>query len=179
MLALAKTEPDPEKIVTAEELMTSPVLTVTTLATVAEAAKVMLVNRIGSVIIVDENEHYAGILTERMMLPEEVMVPFMRGKAFRLLGHEVGDLENIEETMEEVRSVKVGDVMSTQTNAVERDSHISTVVERMVSKDAHHVCVVEDRKPIGIVSRHDLLRLFFDKEHPSTVTAALPTVDQA
>lgn len=171
---MADTEPSKQKTVTAAELMTAPVFTIGVNATVAEAAKLMLVNRIGSVIVIDENEHYAGIITERMMLPEEVMVPFMRGKAFRVLGHEVGDFDNIEETMEEVRSVKVRDVMSSGANAVERDTPISEVVEQMVSKNAHHICVVEDRKPVGIVSRHDLLRLFFDTDHPATVEDALP-----
>ncbi len=159
--------------------MTSPVLTISAQATVEEAAQLMLVNRIGSVIVLDENGHYAGIMTERMMLPEEIMIPFMRGKAFRLLGHEVGKLDNIEETMDEVRSVKVADVMSTESTAAEKDTPISIVVEQMVSKNVHHVCVVEDRKPIGIVSRHDLLRLFFDTEHPTMVSTVLLTDDQA
>ena len=105
---------------------------------------------------------YAGMLTERMLLPEEVMVPFMRGRALRLLGVEVGDFENIEETIDEVRSRKVGDAMNKIAATVEPDTHIAEVVKQMVSKNAHHVCVVENRKPVGIVSRHDLLRLFFD-----------------
>lgn len=154
--------------------MTSPVLTISRNATVEEAAKMMLVNRIGSVIVHDENGHYAGMLTERMVLPEEVMVPFMRGRAFRLLGVEVGDFENIEETMEEVRSIKVRDVMSNVKATVEQDAHIAEVVDMMVSKNAHHICVVENRKPIGIVSRHDLLRLFFDQEHPANISDAVP-----
>jgi predicted transcriptional regulator len=155
--------------------MSSPVLTIRTDSTVAEAAKVMLVNRIGSVVIVDENGHFAGFITERMMLPAEAVVPFMRGKAFRVLGHEVGDFENIEETMAEVRSLKVGDVMSTRAKVVKRDTHIAEVVELMVRDNVHHVCVVDDRKPAGIVSRHDLLRLFFDIEH----IAGVPEQDQA
>lgn len=177
---MAKPEPNSEKTVTAGELMTSPVLTISAQATVSEAAKLMLINRIGSVVALDENDHYAGMLTERMMLPEEIMVPFMRGKAFRLLGQEVGDFDNIEETMEQVRSIKVADVMSTKMAAIEKDTPISEVVEQMVSKQVHHICIVKDRKPIGIVSRHDLLRLFFDNEHPAKVSAALPTEsDQA
>lgn len=171
---MADTNPDENKTVTAGELMTSPVLTIAAQATIAEAAKLMLVNRVGSVVVLDENDHYAGILTERMMLPEEVMVPFMRGKVFKLLGHEIGKFDNIEEVMDEVRSVKISEVMSTEGTAVEKDTPISSVIEQMVSKEVHHACVVEDRKPIGIVSRHDLLRLFFDIEHPSKVSEALP-----
>ena len=150
---------------TAGDVMTSPVITIRADATVSEAADLMLVNRVGSVIVVDENGHFAGLITERMMLPEEVVIPFMRGKAFRVLGHEVGDFENIEETMAEVRSLKIGPVMNTRSTAVSRETHVAKVVELMVNDDVHHICVVEDRKPVGIVSRHDLLRLFFDLRH--------------
>ncbi len=150
--------------------MTSPVLTTPTHSTVEEAANLMLVNRIGSVVVLDENDDYAGILTERMLLPEEVMVPFMRGKTFRLLGQEVGDLRYIEETMEKVRSLKVGDVMGDDAPGIDKNTPISRVVELMVTRNAHHVCVVEGRKPVGIVSRHDLMRLFFDRDHSASLS---------
>lgn len=150
---------------TANDVMTSPVITVRTDATISEAANIMLINRVGSIIVIDENGHHAGLITERMMLPQEVLVPYMRGKAFRILGHEVGDFENIEETMAEVRTVKVGKVLNADAATVSRDTHVADIVELMVSNEVHHICVVEERKPVGVVSRHDLLRLFFDIGH--------------
>ena len=152
-----------EQIITVfvKELMISPVLTVRTDATVAEAAKQMLMNRVGSVVVVDENNHYAGFLTERMMLPEEALIPFMRGKAFRVLGREIGNFEMIEETIAELSAHPVGDVMSTDHPTVTPDAHMGEVVELMVSKNVHHVCVVENRIPVGVLSKHDLLKLFF------------------
>ncbi|MDA0232025.1 MAG: CBS domain-containing protein [Chloroflexi bacterium] len=164
---MARTKPEVGKTVTAGEVMTSPVITVRSDVTVSEAANLMLVNQVGSVIVLDENGHFAGLFTERMLLPKEALVPFMRGKAFRVLGREVGDFENIEETMAEVRSLKLSEVMNTSARPVSRDTHIADVVERMVSDEVHHVCVVEDRKPVGIISRHDLLRLFFDPAGPA------------
>ena len=93
---------DSERTVLAAEIMTESVITVPQNATVQEVAQLMLTNRIGSVVVTDENGDYAGMLTERMMLPTHVMVPFMRGKTLRLLGKEVGSIDNIEETMDEV-----------------------------------------------------------------------------
>jgi predicted transcriptional regulator len=120
----------------------------------------MLVNRVGSIVVIEDNGDYAGMLTERMMLPEEVVVPFMRGSAFKLLGHEVGDFENLEETMEEVRMAFIGDVMSTDNPVAKPDTHIADLTELMVTRNCHHICVLEGKKPVGMVSRHDLLRLF-------------------
>ena len=151
----------------AAELMSSPVYAVGRDATIAEAAKLMLLNRIGSVVVLDENGHYAGLLTERMIMPEEVTVPFMRGKTFRLLGQEIGDFEYVEEAMEKARSMKVSEVANERQKPVGPDARIADIVEEMATSNIHHVCVVEDRKPVGMVSRHDLLRLFFDLDSPS------------
>lgn len=81
----------------------------------------------------------------------------MRVMAFRIPGHEVGSLDNVEETMVEIRSVKVSEVMSTQHKAIDASTPVSKIVEQMASRNAHHVCIVENREPIGIVSRHHLL----------------------
>lgn len=158
---MAEQAPEPSITVFVKELMISPVLTIRIDATVAEAAKQMLLNRVGSVVVVDENGHYAGLITERMMLPEESLIPFMRGKAFRVLGREIGNFEMIEETMAELSSYAVGEVMSTDHPVVPPETHMGKAVELMVSKNVHHICVVENRLPVGIVSKHDLLKLFF------------------
>jgi CBS domain-containing protein len=150
------------RTVLVSEVMTSPAITLNENATVSEAATLMLVNRTGSVVIVNNMGDYAGILTERMILPEEVLLPFMRRSAFRLLGHEIGDFEHIEETMEKVRDLAVGTVMSKSNPIAKPDAHIAEVAERMVAEGCHHVCVVDDKKPVGMMSRHDLLRLFLN-----------------
>ena len=41
----------------------------------------------------------------------------------------------------------------------EEDESVEEVVERMVANDIGHVPVVRDGKPVGIVTRHDVLRL--------------------
>ena len=147
------------RTVEAREIMSTPVLTAYKSATVSEAAALMLVNRVGSIVIIEENGDYAGMLTERMLVPEEVLIPFMRGSAFKILGHEVGDFENIEETMDIVRGMIVGDVMSTNNPLAAPDAHLADLAELMVSRNCHHVCILENDKPVGMVSRHDLLRL--------------------
>lgn len=102
------------------------------------------------------------MLTERMLLPEEALIPFMRDSTFRLLGRAVGDFENMEEVMEEVRGMSVGDVMSASNPTAEPDTHIGDITRMMVERNCHHVCILLDRKPVGMVSRHDLLRLFLN-----------------
>jgi CBS domain-containing protein len=150
------------RTVLASELMTTPVLTTARSSTVSEAAALMLVNRVGSIVIVEDNGDYAGMLTERMLLPEEALLPFMRESAFRLLGHEVGNFENMEEVMDEVRGMSVGNVMNTRNPTAEPDTHVGDIARMMVDGNSHHVCILQGRKPVGMVSRHDLLRLLLN-----------------
>ena len=152
------------KTVYAADLMSSPVISIRKDATVAEAAAIMLQHRVGAVVVIDENQHYAGMITERMLLPEEEAVPFMRGSVARILGVEVGDFENIEEALDEVRSLIVGDVMSTDHPTATSDTTAAKLVDPMVHKTMHHIVILEKRMPVGMVSRHDLLRLLFDTE---------------
>ena len=142
--------------------MNSPVVSIGLGATVQEAAALMLEHRMGAVVVTDEDGAYAGLITERMLLPEEVLVPFMRGSAFKVLGVEVGDFENVEETMAEVRLLRAGDVMATDSPTATMDTHISEIAETMARDGIHHITVLRDKKPVGMVSRHDLLRLFLD-----------------
>lgn len=51
---MADRTPRVENTVTAGELMNSPVLTINARANVAEAAKLVLVNRVGSAVVLDE-----------------------------------------------------------------------------------------------------------------------------
>ena len=147
------------RTVEAREIMSTPVLTAYRSATVSEAAALMLVNRVGSIVIIEEDGAFAGMLTERMLVPEEVLIPFMRGSAFKILGHEVGNFENLEETMDEVRGMIVGDVMSTSNPVAAPDTHLADLTELMVTRDCHHICILDNNRPVGMVSRHDLLRL--------------------
>ncbi len=151
-----------ERTVLAAEIMTESVITVPRNATVQEVAQLMLTNRIGSIVVTDENGDFAGMITERMMLPTQVMVPFMRGETLRLLGKEVGSIDNIEETMDEVRMIEVSQVMNAGAPVATKETAISKVAELMVDQEVHHVCVLDGRKPVGIISRHDLMRIFFE-----------------
>lgn len=144
------------------DVMTTPVLTIRKDATVSEAAAMMLVNRVGSIVVIEDNGDYAGILTEPMLLPEEALIPFMRNSTFRILGHEVGDFENIEETMNEVRGTPVGTVMNKDNPTASPDTHVGDITEQMVLIQRNHICILENKKPVGMLSRHDLLRLYLN-----------------
>lgn len=144
---------------TAKDIMTSPVLTVTRDKSVAEAVKVLLEKQIGALPVVDADGKYAGIVTERTLLPHEEGVPFLRGTVLVFLGQFVSGDQDIEKALEEARDRKVADVMAKHVPTVTEDTPVSDIAAKMIHQHVHHITVLRAGKVVGIVSRHDLLRI--------------------
>mgnify|MGYP003966007681 FL=1 len=144
----------------ASEIMSTPVITITADKPVSAAARVMLDKHVGSLAVVDENGQFVGLMSESKYLPEESLIPFVRRSVLRLLGSELGDRENIEEVIANTRNTLVGDAMRKDAPTVSPDTHLSEIARLLVDSESHHLPVLEDGKPVGIISRHDLLTLF-------------------
>ena len=95
----------------ASEIMSSPVATITADKPVSEAAAQMLAKNIGSVVVVDADGQFIGLLSESKYLPEESVLPYLRQSVLRILGSELGDPENIEEVIRDTRNTLIGDAM--------------------------------------------------------------------
>jgi len=144
--------------------MSSPVATITADKPVSEAAARMLAKNIGSLVVVDADGQFIGLLSESKYLPEESVLPYLRQSVLRILGSELGDLENIEEVIRETRNTLIGDAMQKDVTTVDRETHLAVIAKIMFGSGAHHVTVVEGGKPVGMISRHDLLRLFAETD---------------
>ena len=142
----------------ASEIMSSPVATITADKPVSEAAARMLAKNIGSLVVVDADGQFIGLLSESKYLPEESVLPYLRQSVLRILGSELGDLENIEEVIRETRNTLIGDAMQKDVTTVDRETHLAVIAKIMFGSGAHHVTVVEGGKPVGMISRHDLDR---------------------
>ena len=148
----------------ASEIMSSPVVTISADRPVSDAANLMLEKGVGSIVVVDDAGEYVGLLSESKYLPEESVLPYLRQSVLRILGSELGDLENIEEVIHSTRSTPVGDAMQKYANTVTPDTPLADVAKILVGEGSHHLPVVDGGKPVGMISRHDLLTLFAETD---------------
>ena len=144
----------------AGDIMTSPVVTIGPNVTVGEAASLMLERGFGGVPVVDESDEYLGIVTENWFMPQESGYPLMRGTTFSLLGEWMGDPGNIEEAMERARSARVGEVLQPGHPVVDAATPVGDIASTMIKEHVHHMPVLQDGKVVGMVSRHDFLKIF-------------------
>ena len=116
-----------KKIIEDQEIVTAPAD-----MTVSDAALLMREKHIGAVIVV-ENGRLAGIFTERDAL-------------FRVVAEG-----------RDVKLTRLADVMTRNPQTVRPDQPFSVALQMMYGGKFRHVPVVEDGRPVGIISARDAL----------------------
>jgi len=141
----------------ARDLMTSPVVTIHPDATVREAARRMLEAKVGGLPVVDDGGNLVGILTETDFLLRPHFVPGA-DHIYTLMGV-LADPQTYEEVWEALGSRKVREVMRREVITVKEDTSLAEITRLMVECRVHRIPVVRGRQVVGIVTRHDLLKV--------------------
>lgn len=72
--------------------------------------------------------------------------------------------EGIERLYKQARKMAAREIMNTNVIALAEDEPIERAVELMLQHDINRIPVLSARVPVGIVSRHDLLKLLLRKQ---------------
>ena len=141
----------------AREMMSGPPVTVGPEDSIADVARKMLSSNVSCIPVVDPDSRVVGILTH---------TDFGLHPKFRPLAHNVYSLlgaattpAHIAEVSKQVGRKKVRDVMHHLVTTVDVETSIERVVELMLNRGIHRVPVTEDGKLVGVITRHDFLKL--------------------
>ncbi|WP_456436134.1 CBS domain-containing protein [Thermovibrio ammonificans] len=126
---------EPLKVV--KDIMTSPPITVSADVTVEEARKLLMKNSINAAPVVDSAGTFLGVVT-RALLDKAIYMG---------LGGE-----------------PVSSVMDREYETVEPEAPLSAVEELLVLKGQSFVPVVKEGRPVGVVTRTDLLNNLYREE---------------
>jgi predicted transcriptional regulator len=117
----------------AEDIMSSPPVTIRIDASVEEAAKLMYDNNVGSVMVVDNTGVIVGIMTERDLI-------------YAVANSKVG------------KGLPVHMIMTENPVTVEPDVPIDETLRVMREKNVRHLPVVDSKKrPLGMISLRDVI----------------------
>ena len=109
------------------------ILTTTAEITVTDAARLMKKKSVGAVMVVKDNGRLAGIFTER-------------DAVFRVLAEG-----------RDPKTTRLSDVMTPQPQTITPEKPFGHALLMMYESGFRHVPVVEDGKPVGMVSARDVL----------------------
>src|SRR6516165_2504909 len=153
----------------ASDVMTRTVLSVRPDATIAEAIRLMLDNRISGLPVIDEAGRLVGMLTEGDLLRRgETGTERHRPRWLEILmgpGRLAGDYVR-------THGRRIGEVMTRDPVSVTPDTPLKEVVELMERRRIKRVPVLDGDVPVGILSRADLLRALLGalEEKPAAAT---------
>ncbi len=144
------------------EIMTEPVITVSQDRSLEEVAHKMLNNRVGGLPVVDDEGKIVGMVTESDFSAKEHAIPFSRIYSPQLFGEWMSK-ENVEKAYEAARSIEVREIMTKPVVTIKEDDTVAEAVRRLLESRVHRLPVVRDAVPVGIISRHDLLKMVVQK----------------
>ena len=138
--------------------MSRPAFTLPEASTLETVALEMLGRRIGGIPIVDGQGKLSGIITESAFSASHAGVPFSTFRLPQLFGEWLGP-EVVESIYARARAMKADAVMERRVISVAEDTPISEVLEKMLEHGIHRIPVVRQGIPVGMIARHDLLKL--------------------
>jgi CBS domain-containing protein len=137
------------------DVMTANVISISAQATILEAARSMLRNRISGLPVVDAEGRLVGIVTEGDFLRRsEIGTERRRPKWLEFV---LGPGRMAEEYVH-VAGRKVEDVMTRDPVSVGEDDDLQTIVELMERRRVKRLPVLRGGKIVGIISRANLMR---------------------
>ena len=141
------------------DVMEREVVTVAPDATVHELVLLLQQKDLGGVPVVDGDGRLVGIVTEGDLVIEDADVRLPH--YFELLGNLVylGGQKKFEDRLKKMVGNSVSDVMTTEVFTVAPDDPVAKAANIMVDKKVNRVPVVEGDRLVGIVARHDIIRL--------------------
>ena len=121
-----------------EEAMNRGVITINFSVTPLKAFQRMYKEGVRRLFVMDNDENPVGVVTY-----SDLMV---------LLG-------SLKPSKEKITSVKITDIMSTDIITISADDRIEDVANLMVRADISGLLVMEDEKPVGVITKTDICRL--------------------
>lgn len=133
----------------AKDIMTTGVVSISPAANIHKAIALMVANGISGLPVVDDTGRICGMLTEGDLLSRKEIKPIVRSSEEQAL-----DLERYIQG----NGWSVGDVMSPTVISADPQSDVADLADIMRRRKIKRIPIIEDGRPVGIVSRRDVLR---------------------
>ncbi len=145
-------------MITANDIMTQEVISISPETEIAQAAKLLLTNRINGVPVINDAGELVGILCQSDLIIQQKNIPIP--SLFTLLDGFIPltSSKKLDKEVEKIAATKVADAMTPDPVTVNSDTGIEKIAALMVEKNYHTLPVVDANKLVGIVGKVDVLR---------------------
>lgn len=149
-------------MLTARNIMSNEVITVTEETTVKELARILSIHQISGVPVVDDNGKLVGVVTESDLIfqTKKVHIPTV----ITILDS-VFYLENPDKMGDEMKKMagaKVKDILTSGPVTVTEDTPLEEIATIMAEKNMHTLPVVNKDTLVGVIGKKDIIRTLID-----------------
>ena len=145
-------------MLTVKDIMTTDLITVTPDMDIAQAAKILLGNRINGAPVVDKDGRLLGILCQSDLISQQKKLPIPTLFTFLDGVIQLPSMKQLEKQVSKIAAISVAEAMTLKPVTVTPDTRIETVAALMVDNNFHTLPVVQDDDLVGIIGKEDVLR---------------------
>jgi CBS domain-containing protein len=145
-------------MLTAKDIMTRNVVTVTPDTSLEELAALLVSNRISGVPVVDANGSLAGIVTENDLISQNKRLHIPTVVSFLDAAIYLESSKKFADEVKRVTATKVADISVKKVITITEDTSLTDIATIMSEKKVHILPVVKADKVIGIVGKRDVVK---------------------
>ena len=141
-----------------KDIMTREIITVSPETEIANAAKILLEERINGLPVIDAFGRLVGVLCQSDLVAQQMSIPIP--SVFTLLDGYIPltIIKRIDKEVEKIAALTVKQAMTPNPVTVGPETDIEDVAKLMVDKKYHTLPVMEGDKVVGIVGKKDVLK---------------------
>jgi CBS domain-containing protein len=143
---------------TVRDIMTADPVTVSSAASVTEAARLMVDRGVGALPVVD-GDKLTGLVTEGDLIVKDIRLEYPT--YIHLLDGFImypPSTSRFERELKKAVAASVGDVMTADPITVQADASIEDVATLLVERDISRIPVLDGDELVGMVTKSDVLR---------------------
>ncbi|MCK5228379.1 MAG: CBS domain-containing protein [Desulfobulbaceae bacterium] len=151
-------------MLTAQDIMTSKVITVTEDVPVTRLAAILWENRISGVPVVDDKGEVISVVTENDLIDQtkKLHLPTVISVLDSVIFLE--NPNKVEKDIEKITGKTVKDICSKNPVIIALDTRLDEIATIMAEKKVHTLPVVSEGKLVGVVGKSDIIRTLTKKD---------------
>jgi CBS-domain-containing membrane protein len=145
-------------MLTAKDIMSKAVITISPDTDVAHAARLLLENHINGIPVVTSSGKVVGILCQSDLVAQQKKISLP--SLFTLLDGFISltSAKTLEKEFKKIAAIKVSDAMTADPVTIAPDTTLEEIATLMVNRGFHTIPVVEDDVMVGIIGKEDVLK---------------------
>ena len=145
-------------MLTAKDIMTKDVVTVTMATDIEKLAALLVSNQISGAPVVDANGSLIGVVTENDLISQNKRLHIPTVVSFLDAAIYLESSKKFADEVKRVTATKVADICSKKVIAVDEETTLTDIATIMSEKKVHVLPVVKAGKVVGIVGKRDVVR---------------------